>query len=133
MGNHYVGGAQSRGQFAILVHLFSHHAALLLQLLAGRPAWEEYETPMQIIFAVAVERRRLPIPTGCPAPIARLLKECWRHNAPLRPSFAEIRSRLRKIKAQDDLLQTQTALAKNPPSNKPSARLLQAKRAPLLP
>ena len=41
-------------------------------------------------MAVGVERRRLPIPADCPPPLAKLLKECWRHNAPLRPTFRHL-------------------------------------------
>ena len=52
---------------------------------------------MQIIYAVGVERRRLSIPAACPPPLAHLLKECWRHNAPLRPSFPEVVQRLRAL------------------------------------
>lgn len=45
------------------------------QMLAGQQAWSELASPMQIIYAVGVQRRRLPIPPGCPPPIARLLKD----------------------------------------------------------
>lgn len=69
-------------------------------MLTGRVAWEGLE-PLQIMFAVGVERRRLPIPPGCPPALAKLLKECWRHNAPLRPSFREIVQRLRQLQSQD--------------------------------
>lgn len=70
-------------------------------MLTGRQAWEELGSPLQVIYAVGVERRRLPIPPGCPPTLAKLMKECWRHNAPLRPSAGELLQRLRQMQSQD--------------------------------
>jgi hypothetical protein len=53
---------------------------------------------MQIVMAVGVEKRRLPLPPDCPPALARLLRECWRHSAALRPGFPEILERVRKMK-----------------------------------
>ena len=78
-----------------------------MQLLTGREAWEGCSNPVQIIFAVGVERRRLPIPAACPPPLAHLLKECWRHNAPLRPSFSEVVQRLRALRSLEHQRQQQ--------------------------
>lgn len=86
-------------------------------MLTGLPAWQELVSPLQVMFAVGVERQRLPIPAGCPPALARLLKECWRHNPPLRPSFPEVLARLRKIRAQDSLLQLQPVLLKHSSAN----------------
>ena len=83
-------------------------------MLTGREAWEECGSPMQIIYAVGVERRRLPIPPGCPSAVAKLLKECWRHNAPLRPTFSEVLQRLRQMRAQDSFRVKRPALLKYP-------------------
>ena len=83
-------------------------------MLTGREAWEECGSPMQIIYAVGVERRRLPIPLGCPSAIAKLLKECWRHNAPLRPTFSEVLQRLRQMRAQDSFRLKRPALINYP-------------------
>jgi hypothetical protein len=57
---------------------------------------------LQIIMAVGVEQRRLPIPADCPPELRKLIKECWRHHANLRPSFAEVLQRLREIKGPRD-------------------------------
>ncbi len=70
-------------------------------MLTGRQAWEGCDSPVQVIYAVGVERRRLPIPAGCPPALGSLLKDCWRHNAGLRPSFTEILGRLRALRSQD--------------------------------
>jgi serine/threonine protein kinase len=104
------------GQISERTDVYSY-GVLLWELLTGREAWEECVSPMQIIFAVAVERRRPAIPSGCPPAIARLLKECWRHNAPLRPSFAEIVSRLSKMRSQSMLLQLQPAVRNTQPAS----------------
>ncbi|KAI3435572.1 hypothetical protein D9Q98_001637 [Chlorella vulgaris] len=106
--------AMQAGQISERTDVYSY-GVLLWELLTGREAWEECVSPMQIIFAVAVERRRPAIPSGCPPAIARLLKECWRHNAPLRPSFAEIVSRLSKMRSQSMLLQLQPAVRHTQP------------------
>ena len=68
------------------------------------------------MYLVAVERRRLPLPAGCPKPMQRLLHECWRHNAHLRPCFPEVLTRLRKLRQQDRLLHLPPALAMRKPS-----------------
>jgi hypothetical protein len=52
---------------------------------------------LQIVMAVAVSRRRLPIPMHCPAPLSELIWDCWQHDAAARPSFADILSRLRAL------------------------------------
>jgi hypothetical protein len=54
---------------------------------------------MQIIMNVGVERKRPPIPPECPPPLARLIRECWRHNAALRPGFGDIARRLRAMRS----------------------------------
>ncbi|KAL4541302.1 hypothetical protein Ndes2437B_g05682 [Nannochloris sp. 'desiccata'] len=74
---------------------------LLWELITGRQPWEECTNIMQIVMAVGCERRRPPIPPGCPPPLARLIRECWRHNPALRPGFAEIIDRIRQMKRED--------------------------------
>lgn len=90
-------------------------------MLTGRQAWEELESPLQVMYAVGVERRRLPIPPGCPPALAKLLKECWRHNAPLRPSFGEIVQRLRQLQSQDRFKTARLPSAKPASSKVPQA------------
>lgn len=76
---------------------------LLWEMLTGKACWEEMSNVMQIIMAVGCERRRPPLPSGCPPELARLIRECWRHNASLRPGFPEIVDRLRFMRKQDAL------------------------------
>jgi len=74
---------------------------LLWELITGRQPWEECTNIMQIVMAVGCERRRPPIPPGCPPPLARLIRECWRHNPALRPGFIEIIDRIRQMKREN--------------------------------
>lgn len=74
------------------------YGCLLWECITGRQPWEECSNIMQIVMAVGCEKRRPPLPADCPAPLARLIRECWRHNAALRPGFAEILERIRGMK-----------------------------------
>ncbi len=74
---------------------------LLWEMVSGRQPWEDCSNVMQIVMAVGCERRRPPMPPACPAPLSRLIRECWRHNAALRPGFAEIVERLREMRRED--------------------------------
>lgn len=74
---------------------------LLWECITGRQCWEECSNMMQIVMAVGCERRRPPLPADCPPPLAKLIRECWRHNAALRPGFDEILERLRKIRREE--------------------------------
>lgn len=75
---------------------------LLWECLTGRQTWYELENVMQIIMAVGCEKRRPAMPAHCPPPLARLIKECWRHTASLRPSFNEILERIQRLRKYDE-------------------------------
>lgn len=74
---------------------------LLWEMLTGKAPWAELSNIMQIVMAVGCERRRPVLPLGCPPALARLIRECWRHNAALRPGFSEILERLRRMRRDD--------------------------------
>lgn len=74
---------------------------LLWECITGRQPWYEMDNVMQIVMAVGCERRRPPIPRCCPPPVARLIKECWRHTAGLRPGFKEILERIKRLRAEE--------------------------------
>ena len=63
--------------------------------------WGHLPTPMQIIYVVGVLKERLPIPAGCPPPLARLLHSCWQQRPEMRPSFADIRQVLQVMGRPD--------------------------------
>ena len=46
--------------------------------------------PFQVIFAVATQGARPPVPVDCPAEAAALMRACWHENAAERPSFSQI-------------------------------------------
>jgi hypothetical protein len=73
---------------------------LLWELVAGRPPWGECVNVMQVVMAVGCERRRPPVPAGTPPALSRLIDECWRHAAALRPGFPEILARLRALREE---------------------------------
>ena len=74
---------------------------ILWELITGKQMWGHCTNLMQIVMAVGCERRRPPLPAGCPQLLARLIQECWRHNPALRPGFPEIVERLRGMRAED--------------------------------
>ncbi|PSC72746.1 serine threonine-kinase EDR1 isoform X1 isoform A [Micractinium conductrix] len=108
------------------------YAILLWEMLTGHEAWAELASPYAIIYAVGVERRRLPIPPGCPPALANLLKECWRHNGPLRPSFQEVLARLRTIRSQDSFRAAKLSPSRaETPTGSPTASMASTRTASL--
>jgi len=77
------------------------YGCLLWECVTGRQPWEECTNIMQVVMAVGCERRRPPIPSACPPALAKLIRECWRHNAALRPGFDEILDRVRQIRREE--------------------------------
>ena len=63
---------------------------LLWECFTGCVPWDELSTPMQVIFAVGVQKQRLPIPPHCPTFLARLMADCWREEPHHRPGFDRI-------------------------------------------
>jgi len=51
-------------------------------------------SPMSVVMAVGVEKRRLPLDPTWPRYLRRIIKMCWRHDPRVRASFAEILRRL---------------------------------------
>uniref|UniRef100_A0A2P2L9W2 Kinase family protein n=1 Tax=Rhizophora mucronata TaxID=61149 RepID=A0A2P2L9W2_RHIMU len=53
--------------------------------------------PMQVVGAVGFQNRRLDIPSHVDPAIGQIIRECWQRESHLRPSFAQIISRLRRV------------------------------------
>ncbi|XVF48355.1 hypothetical protein PTKIN_Ptkin03bG0183600 [Pterospermum kingtungense] len=51
---------------------------------------------MQVIGAVGFQNRRLDIPEDVDPTIAQIIRDCWEKEPHLRPSFAQLMSRLRR-------------------------------------
>ena len=77
------------------------YGVLLWELLSGEVPWsaEASFSPMSVVMAVGVEKRRLPLPTSWPRYLRRVIKACWRHDARVRCSFEEV---LRRLADHDD-------------------------------
>ena len=73
---------------------------LLWEMYTGEIPWRTLVTPVQVIFAVAVQHARLPLPAGCPPALSRLIDDCWRRAPEERPSFTLVLSRLRTMRAE---------------------------------
>ena len=67
---------------------------ILWECLTGEKPWADKLLPMQVVVAVGVEGDRLALPPGCPISLKRLVRDCWRHDPRLRPTFREIKLRL---------------------------------------
>lgn len=67
---------------------------IMWECLTGEKPWADKLLPMQVVVAVGVEGERLPLPMACPISLKRLIKDCWRHDPRLRPTFREIKLRL---------------------------------------
>jgi hypothetical protein len=58
---------------------------------------------MQVIFAVAVEGRRLPMPDAAECTVAELrelVKDCWSDDAADRPAFHAVEDRVRAMRQE---------------------------------
>ena len=55
---------------------------------------------MQVIFAVAVQHARLPLPVGCPPALRELIVACWQREPEARPHFTDVLLSLRAMRAE---------------------------------
>jgi len=55
----------------------------------------------QVVLAVAVEGKRLDIPSSVPQSISDIIKECWQEDPNKRPTFASLVDRLTKIELEE--------------------------------
>ena len=57
---------------------------------------------MQVIFALAVQKERLPLPGTCPHGLRALITECWAEEPAERPPFDAVYGRLRDMRHELD-------------------------------
>uniref|UniRef100_A0A8C0ZTE7 mitogen-activated protein kinase kinase kinase n=1 Tax=Castor canadensis TaxID=51338 RepID=A0A8C0ZTE7_CASCN len=65
------------------------YGVLLWELLTGEAPYRGIDG-LAVAYGVAVNKLTLPIPSTCPEPFAKLMKECWEQDPHIRPSFALI-------------------------------------------
>ncbi|KAB2027602.1 hypothetical protein E1A91_D05G046300v1 [Gossypium mustelinum] len=70
---------------------------ILWELVTLRIPWKGLN-PMQVVGAVGFQNRRLEIPEDVDPMVAQIIHECWQTEPHLRPSFAELMTRLRRLK-----------------------------------
>ncbi|XWS26406.1 hypothetical protein CRYUN_Cryun26dG0029600 [Craigia yunnanensis] len=69
---------------------------ILWELVTLRIPWKGLN-PMQVVGAVGFQNRRLEIPEDVDPMVAQIIRECWQTEPNLRPSFAQLMSRLRRL------------------------------------
>ncbi|XP_075411408.1 mitogen-activated protein kinase kinase kinase 21 [Tenrec ecaudatus] len=72
------------------------YGVLLWELLTGEAPYRGIDG-LAVAYGVAVNKLTLPIPSTCPEPFAKLMKECWEQDPHVRPSFALILDQLTAI------------------------------------
>ncbi|XP_008770896.3 mitogen-activated protein kinase kinase kinase 21 isoform X1 [Rattus norvegicus] len=72
------------------------YGVLLWELLTGEVPYRGIDG-LAVAYGVAVNKLTLPIPSTCPEPFAKLMKECWEQDPHIRPSFALILKQLTAI------------------------------------
>ena len=93
----------------------------------GKIPWSEKQIPVQIVMAVGIEKKRLPVPVSMPRGMKVMLRDCWRHDPRLRPSFKELLSKLQIVSKKhpqmgvvDDDVTSDDAIGKNGNGPKPT-------------
>ncbi|XP_042302499.1 mitogen-activated protein kinase kinase kinase 21 isoform X2 [Sceloporus undulatus] len=72
------------------------YGVLLWELLTGEVPYRGIDG-LAVAYGVAVNKLTLPIPSTCPEPFAKLMKECWAQDPHIRPSFTLILEQLSAI------------------------------------
>ncbi|WIA08756.1 hypothetical protein OEZ85_008179 [Tetradesmus obliquus] len=80
------------------VDVFSF-AVLLWECCQQQQPWRDL-SPMQIIYAVGLQKERLKRPVRCPDGLWRLIEACWQQQPEARPSFASILATLQQLEAE---------------------------------
>ena len=82
-----------------MVDVFSF-GVLLWECFTGEIPWNTH-SPLQVIFAITVEERRLPLPDSMPVFLRDLIHECWLEQPTARPKFNDILLRVRRERYGD--------------------------------
>jgi len=69
-------------------------AVIMWELMFYMEPWQGTR-PMQVVFAVGSNNKRLPLPHN--SPLNSLIEDCWQADPEARPSFDEIYERLKKL------------------------------------
>jgi len=69
------------------------YACLAYEMLSYRKPFDSM-TVLEAAFAVARDGLRPEVPSSCPEPIAKLVRQCWAQRSEERPAFTEVLKRL---------------------------------------
>ncbi|XP_076318768.1 mitogen-activated protein kinase kinase kinase 11-like [Tachypleus tridentatus] len=72
------------------------YGVLLWELLTGETPYKGFDT-FAVAYGVGVQKLTLPIPSTCPFPFSRILKECWNIDPHSRPTFVNLLTDLEVI------------------------------------
>lgn len=64
-------------------------ALVLWSIFSQKHPYEDFSNQYQIIKFVVEGNRPTP-PAGCPAPVIKIMENCWQHNPESRPTFDEV-------------------------------------------
>lgn len=84
-------------------------AVLLWELITKQVPFASWK-PVQIIWFIAGEGRRLPIPEDCPDIFRNIIERCWAEEPKKRPDFNEILSTLMKVVLEESTPQETESL-----------------------
>ena len=79
------------------------YGVMLWECVTGRVPWEWMANHLQVIFAVAVEGSRLPLPDasescGVTEELRDLVLECWKEEPDSRPRFKDVVQRVEAMR-----------------------------------
>jgi len=69
---------------------------VLWELFTGKKPYTDYDS-VELPYRVGKKGLRPPLLRHCPPSLNELMKDCWRENPAMRPSFKEIQSRLAHV------------------------------------
>ena len=79
------------------------YGVMLWECVTGRVPWDWMANHLQVIFAVAVEGSRLPLPDasescGVTEELRDLVLQCWKEDPASRPSFKDVERRVEAMR-----------------------------------
>ena len=71
------------------------YGVICWEILTGKVPWQELLNPVQVVYAVGVQGRRLAIPEDMDEDMRGVIEGCWQGRPEARPGFSELLEVLR--------------------------------------